>query len=420
MKNINKKEKVSVFCLTYNHADYIRDCLEGILMQKTTFPIEICIYDDASTDGTSEIVREYQSKYPKQIKSFISEKNMFSQTDDFTRYLRMALRSLLDGELIAICEGDDYWTYENKLQIQYDYMMNNKECVLSAHASKWLDCRDNSVMEYRPYDCEIDLSAEDVIYHKNGDLTTASFMVRKECFFLDEAFPKCEVGDYPLELYALLKGKIHYFNKIMCTYRYSRPESWGTMLTGKRIRYCKHSLSMAAFLDEYDKYSKRAFHEYVIRKKHNYMLSVNVVYDELLSEEIEELSALSSAETWKDIVRLHDSLLGMIRLSETDKRKLIDSKYIVIYGCGNNAEMTEKLILDMGRSIDGYVISDDQENNCRQHNGKTVWKLSEYPYDPGDTTIAVSAWQKYESEIRDELMKYEGYKLITPLWYRFD
>ena len=64
----DEKPLVSVCCLAYNHAPYIRDCLEGFLMQQTDFPFEVLIHDDASTDGTADIIREYEAKYPEIIK----------------------------------------------------------------------------------------------------------------------------------------------------------------------------------------------------------------------------------------------------------------------------------------------------------------------------------------------------------------
>lgn len=116
---------VSISCITYNHVSYIRQCLDGFLMQKTDFPFEIVVHDDASTDKTAEIVREYEKKYPNIIKPIYELENQYSKPgisiNDITfPYLR--------GKYIALCEGDDYWIDENKLQMQVDFL---SKCLLN-------------------------------------------------------------------------------------------------------------------------------------------------------------------------------------------------------------------------------------------------------------------------------------------------
>ena len=96
--------KLSVTCMTYNHEEYIRDALEGFVSQRTDFPFEVLISDDASTDGTAAIIREYAEKYPHIIRPFFQEKNLFSQgIDPLDAVLFLAAR----GQSLAACEGDD-------------------------------------------------------------------------------------------------------------------------------------------------------------------------------------------------------------------------------------------------------------------------------------------------------------------------
>lgn len=116
---------VSICCLTYNHAAYIRECLEGFLMQKINFPLEILIHDDGSTDGTRDILKEYESKFPNLIFPIYEAENKYSNgysgQMDFFNYRRAR------GKYIAYCEGDDYWTNPLKLQRQVDFMEKNTE-----------------------------------------------------------------------------------------------------------------------------------------------------------------------------------------------------------------------------------------------------------------------------------------------------
>jgi len=118
---------VSIWTLTYNHAPFIRQCIEGVLMQKTTFPFELLIHDDASTDGTADIIREYEARYPDIIKPIYQTENQFSKGGGIYRKFQLP-RS--QGKYIAICEGDDYWTDPLKLQKQVDFLETHPDYTI--------------------------------------------------------------------------------------------------------------------------------------------------------------------------------------------------------------------------------------------------------------------------------------------------
>ena len=129
---------VSVCCLTYNHAPFVRDCLEGILAQQTSFPIEVLIHDDASTDGTDAIIRQYEQRYPEIVFPMYEEENQFkrgyaNKMDIEFNYNRAR------GKYIAYCEGDDYWTEPLKLQRQVEFMETHPDYSVCFHRSKWYD-----------------------------------------------------------------------------------------------------------------------------------------------------------------------------------------------------------------------------------------------------------------------------------------
>jgi glycosyltransferase involved in cell wall biosynthesis len=115
---------VSVKMITYNHAPYIAQAIVGVLQQKTNFPFELVIGEDCSTDGTREIVFEYQKKYPEVIRVITSEKNVGMSKNEFR-----AMKACR-GKYIAFCEGDDYWNHPGKLQKQVDYLETHPECGL--------------------------------------------------------------------------------------------------------------------------------------------------------------------------------------------------------------------------------------------------------------------------------------------------
>src|SRR5690606_11316563 len=128
---------VSISCITYNHAPYIRECLDGFMMQKCDFDFEVLIHDDASTDGTQEIIKEYQEKYPEIIKPIFQTENQYSKG---IRGMNIQFNfPRAQGKYIALCEGDDYWTDPLKLQKQLDFLEANPEYVLSCHNYKILD-----------------------------------------------------------------------------------------------------------------------------------------------------------------------------------------------------------------------------------------------------------------------------------------
>ena len=118
---------VSISCITYNHAPYIRQCLDGFMMQQTNFAFEVLIHDDASTDGTTEIIKEYEAKYPDIIKPIYEEENQWvkgrrgSVVFNFPR---------AKGKYIALCEGDDYWTDPLKLQKQVGILESSEKYVI--------------------------------------------------------------------------------------------------------------------------------------------------------------------------------------------------------------------------------------------------------------------------------------------------
>jgi len=124
---------VSICCITYNHEKYIREAIDSFLMQETNFPFEILIHDDASVDGTTEIVLDYAKRYPGIIRPIIQEENQYSQGGLINpRFVFPETK----GKYIALCEGDDYWTDKTKLKKQVSFLEDNPEYVLT-----YTDCQ---------------------------------------------------------------------------------------------------------------------------------------------------------------------------------------------------------------------------------------------------------------------------------------
>ncbi len=126
---------VSIICNTYNHENFIGKAIDGFLMQRTTFPVEILIHDDASTDNTALIVKEYELKHPELIKPIYQKINQYSQGIKPRTFQLPRAR----GKYIALCEGDDYWTDPLKLQKQVEFLEGNEEYVICYHDSEVVD-----------------------------------------------------------------------------------------------------------------------------------------------------------------------------------------------------------------------------------------------------------------------------------------
>ena len=140
---------VSICCLTYNHEKYIRDCLDGFVNQKTNFNYEILIHDDASTDGTVDIIREYESKYPTIIKPIYQVENQYSKGKSISATYNW---SRVAGKYIAQCEGDDYWTDQLKLQKQVDFLEANPEYDMVCARFNHLVHETGEIQQYDLYD----------------------------------------------------------------------------------------------------------------------------------------------------------------------------------------------------------------------------------------------------------------------------
>lgn len=133
------KPLVSIQCITYNHAAYIEDAINGFLMQETTFPFEIWIHDDASTDGTREVIERYQTDYPRIIKTILQSENQYSKGVRAKYFLR----GKCQGKYYALCEGDDYWLSPKKLQHQLEALKAYPEAHIAIHPAYMWDVKNS-------------------------------------------------------------------------------------------------------------------------------------------------------------------------------------------------------------------------------------------------------------------------------------
>lgn len=206
---------VSIQCTAYNHEKYIRDALDGFLIQKTSFRFEVIVHDDVSTDGTTAIIREYAEKYPDIIKPIYEKENQYSKHDGT---LEKIMIGACKGKYIAFCEGDDYWIDPYKLQKQVDFMETHPDCSLTYHACK--NIFDD--VEGYTYGESVKESYTSVSL-LNDYFHTATIMVRREVLtsklYKKAVATGCLSGDTMICLTASAFGKLMGVNEQMSVYR---------------------------------------------------------------------------------------------------------------------------------------------------------------------------------------------------------
>lgn len=290
---------VSICCITYNQEEYIRDALEGFLMQKTNFKYEIIIHDDASTDNTVEIIKEYEEKYPDIIKTICQKENQYSKG---IKIVPLVLEKV-QGKYITICEGDDYWTDENKLQLQVDYMEANEKCTFCFHNAKILNMRSNkmsTLIEKKYTKGKEDYSPEDLLMIDYvGKIPTASFMFKKEnTEKLPDWYFQSICEDLPLKLIMTNYGYAHYIDKEMSVYR----RGTGKSLTDKwseenkdNEKVVKNINEFIKIIENFDKFSKYKYTQTINRTKEYYKMEI--LYAQ---KKFKEIFTTNLAQYYKD------------------------------------------------------------------------------------------------------------------------
>ena len=249
----SSRPKLSIVCVTYNHVKYIKDALEGFVRQKTNFPFEVIIHDDASTDGTTEIIKEYEHKYPNIIKPIYQTENQWRKAKTMSKTF---IYPHIKGEYVAFCEGDDYWTDKNKLQKQVDFLDSHLDYTICFHPVKviWEDKRAEEI-----------IFPDEKLLRKTGNLDFSSLLkgnfiqtnsvvyrwrFHKDSYDLipDNILP----GDWFLHLLHAQIGKIGFINEVMGVYRRNAGGIW-TGAGSSPEWFCKCGKAYLNFLEAFEK-----------------------------------------------------------------------------------------------------------------------------------------------------------------------
>lgn len=318
--------KVSIRCLVYNHASYIRDCLDGIVKQETDFPFEAIVHDDASTDGSADIIREYAEKYPHIIKPILRETNLYQNGNG--RLIGKSITEACTGRYWALCEGDDYWTDPKKLQKQVDF--------LDAHPEYSMVCTDGDVItphgteHWERYPESCDIPFDDIVSKGGAWIYTASIVYRPE---LLHPYPacckKCHVGDYPLQILMGIRGKVYFIAERMVVYRFMSPGSWTEKNSNINISYYPNWLSEVNMLRGLNELTKGKHHEVFYRTIAWYSLVIARLCHplaKLFIKEVPEIPKYLTKKERRDFWKMRWRIKGLNRKIKAFFRKKFTSE----------------------------------------------------------------------------------------------
>lgn len=380
-----KKIMVSICCVTYNHERYIVQAIESFLKQQTNFEYEIIIGEDCSTDRTREIVRKLKKIFPTIIKVITSENNVGAK-QNFTRIQKVA-----KGKYIALCEGDDYWIDPFKLQKQVDFMESHSEYIMCGHSVYVRDAEKNKIIEVGfeniTNEAEGEVGFQELV--KGEPFHTSSFVVRTELLGNSEWFTfysKCSVGDYPMCLYAITKGKIYRFKEKMGVHNKNVEGSWTKKNTKSFENINRLYLNELNTIDEY--YSLFNINKDFIEKRKEYLENIFMP----MLNFYEYINSLNN-----------DKLLNLNSLKKLSEER----KKVYIFGAGSFGRNVRSILLD---NVQNYI-----DSNMKLHNkvldGIKIKKLAEINKD--STIIICSFWAK---EIEQNLIEnnYYNYFISVP------
>lgn len=259
---------VSICCLTFNHESYISQTIESFMMQRTSFPIEIIIHDDASTDNTQKIVMSYAEEYPNLIKPLFQKENLYSKGE--RSFLGRFILPTVSGKYIALCEGDDYWTDPFKLEKQINFLENNPDCSLCFHAAQHLDEVDHTRSFIhkpfiRPKNSKFNIRM--AILGGGGFMTTNSMVFVSEYLKeLPNYYFQAPIEDLPLMLFLASCGSIGYLDEIMSVYRMRTEGSWSSQMINSKDRRRNHHIAVLKMFKDFNESTKYKYSFYVFLK----------------------------------------------------------------------------------------------------------------------------------------------------------
>lgn len=236
------KARVAIECFVYNHEPYLRDCLEGFVMQQTDFPFVAIVHDDASTDHSADIIREYAAKYPHIIRPIYETENQYSKQDGSLTKIMNAAVTATGAPYIALCEGDDYWTDPHKLQKQVDFLDTHPDIGLCYTDYDTCDAKGTIINKacFANGINKIPVSfAEHLV--AQGYIAPMTWLYRKTIYDALQDIQRQPVvdGSFVVALEFFLHSEVYFLNEVTATYRIHEGSASHPLTVLQRIKYRK-------------------------------------------------------------------------------------------------------------------------------------------------------------------------------------
>lgn len=364
--------EVSVICIAYNHRKYIQKALDGIVAQKTDFPFEIIVHDDMSTDGTAEIIRQYEKEYPDLIRAIYESENQYSKGKDVFRELSLPYAK---GRYVASCECDDFWMDNEKLQKQYELMEAHPELDMCAcRASEVSDYDAIELREIRPKMQNSILTVEEVILGGGTYLATASLFYRKSIFNSLMNYEKILFFDYSMQIKGALRGGIIYLDDKMAAYRVGTEGSWSTDISKNKEKWKTHYEKEIRMLRELDQETKGIYHDTIEKR----------------------ISVYGPLSFYEQLIKQKDSIKAELRGILKPNGK------VYLWGLGIRGEDFQKFCWNENINLDGVCDWRDVSIGEKTAYGFSIYETN-YVFENSDVILAAN------TNIYHTLVK-KGYK----------
>lgn len=365
---------VSVLCTAYNHEKYIADAVEGVINQRTEFRYELIIHDDASSDRTAKIIREYEKKYPQIIRTIIQKENQFSHCHIYPSFLFPEVK----GKYIAFCEGDDYWTDEEKLQKQVEFLEAHENYSMCMHNAVKINVEsgEQSYLDTFPKDGTYSQEEQIKVGLGTDFPAFASYVVRADYLKkIPSFFLNSNVLDYPLRQFYADQGEVYYFQKPMSVYRVSTLQSYMKKTKQSQSFYNKYTLEMIRFFEKFNEYTDRKFYGLLERKMlSDYLGFCCSIEPEEGRKKAEknrlDMDKLNQCFECISENYLHPSILRIRKKSEE----------LFIYGISRLSDICQRQLEYAKADFQGFVVSDGQMKPD-EIKGKKVYYFSEVLQD---------------------------------------
>lgn len=401
---------LTVWCVTHNHEEYMLNTLSGFVAQRTNFKYRVVVFDDASTDGTADLIRKFTRMHPDLFSVYIAKENIY-QHPDRNNIIRLLIEREAQGKYMAICEGDDCWIDRKKLQIQVDFLEEHGEYSFTMHNSIMLDYQKHMIHAFnKQYEQDMDLGCRDMLL-RTLRLATASLVYRRKYEVMPELFLDIGIGDWPRLLYLISQGKGYYFDRTMSIYRYGTENSWTLKQAQSLERQLRHLLNMSDFLKNYNDYTESKYRDDVVFALHQR------IYRFMDSFERESANEENNLRLIDRIYEEHDSqvlkktnLLELISRRKAEghcpdiiKKSINGFNHVLIWGTGDGATRIASQMNNDGIAFDGFIV-DDEKNLDIDYMEKKIYRFDDFPFDKKETIIIVSIFYSFSKGELEEIL----------------